>query len=251
MVEACRVYEQPALRQVAGDVLRPGGLALTRHALTVAELPRGARVLDLGCGVGATAATCRAEFDLDAVGLDVSAKMLVEAHEQHPALPLVQAPGARLPFGDGAVDAVLAECVLSLMPDLDAALADIRRVLREDGLLIVSDLYARAPDGVPDLRGLSLGSCLRGALPRADFETRLTAHGFTLILWEDYTEALKAFTARLIFEHGSLASFWGCATGNPAAAEPIQQATARARPGYFLALARKFSNMDGQDRQDF
>lgn len=233
------MYEQPALRQVAGDVVRPGGLALTRHALTVAALPPDARVLDLGCGVGTTVAACRAEFELDAVGLDVSAAMLAEARGEHPTLPLAQAMGARLPFGDGAADAILAECVLSLMPDLDAALADIRRVLREDGLLIVSDLYARAPDGVPDLRGLSLGSCLRGALSRADFEARLTAHGFTLILWEDYTEALKYFTARLIFEHGSLANFWGCATGNPAAAGPIQQATARARPGYFLTLARR------------
>ena len=241
MVEVCRVYEQPALRHVAGDTLRPGGLALTRHALTVAALPPGARVLDLGCGVGTTAAACRAEFDLDAVGLDVSAGMLVETREQHSTLPLAQATGARLPFGDGAVDAVLAECVLSLLPDLDVTLVDIRRVLREDGLLIVSDLYARAPDGVPDLRGLSLGSCLHGALSRADFATRLTAHGFTLILWEDYTEALKAFTARLIFEHGSLASFWGCATGNPAAVGPIQQATMRARLGYFLALARRGS----------
>lgn len=241
MVEVCRVYEQPALRHVAGDTLRPGGLALTRHALTVAALLPGARVLDLGCGVGTTAAACRAEFDLNAVGLDVSAKMLVEAREQHSTLPLAQATGVRLPFGDGAVDAVLTECVLSLMPDLDAALVDIRRVLREEGLLIVSDLYARAPDGVTDLRSLALASCLRGALPRADFESRLTTHGFTLILWEDHTEALKHFTARLIFEHGSLASFWGCATGNPAAAGPIQQATARARPGYFLAVARRGS----------
>jgi len=241
VAEVCRVYEQPALRHVAGDVLRPGGLALTRRALTIVALPPGARVLDLGCGVGTAAATCRAEFDLDAMGLDVSAGMLAEARSHHPTLPLAQATGARLPFGAGTVDAVLAECVLSLMPDLNAALVDIRRVLREDGILIVSDLYARAPDGVPDLRDLSLGSCLRGALPRADFEARLTAHGFMLILWEDHAEALKTFTARLIFEHGSLASFWECATGNPAAAGPIQQATARARPGYFLAVARRGS----------
>ncbi len=100
------------------------------------------------------------------MGLDVSARMRAEAQGQHPTLPLVQASGARLPFGDGSVDAVLAECVLALLPDLDAALADIRRVLREDGLLIVSDLYARAPEGVPDLRGLSLGNCLRGARAR-------------------------------------------------------------------------------------
>ena len=246
MADVCRVYEQPALRQVAGDALRPGGLDLTRRALALAALPLGAHVLDLGCGLGTTATTCRSEFGLDTVGLDISAGMLAEAHEHHPALPLAQAPGARLPFRDGAVDAVLAECVLSLLPDLDAALVEIHRVLCQDGLLIVSDLYARipegAPSGVPGLRDLPLVSCLRGALARADFESRLTAHGFTLILWEDHTEALKHFIARLIFEHGSLASFWGCTTGNPAAVKPIQQTTARARPGYFLAVAKVISD---------
>ncbi|MBN1872604.1 MAG: methyltransferase domain-containing protein [Anaerolineae bacterium] len=241
MVEVCRVYEQPVLRQVAGNVLRPGGLALTRHALTVAALPPGARVLDLGCGVGTTTAVCGDEFDLDAVGLDVSAGMLTEAHGQHRTLPLVQAAGARLPFRGGALDAVLAECVLAIIPDLDSALADIRRVLRDGGLLIVSDLYARAPDGVSGLRNLPLASCLRGALSRTDFEAKVMAHGFTLILWEDYTEALKHFTARLILEHGSLANFWQCAAGN-SAAEPIQQAIRHARPGYFLAVARNGSN---------
>jgi arsenite methyltransferase len=145
VVEVCRVYEQPALRRVAGDALRPGGLDLTRRALTLAALPPGAHVLDLGCGLGTTAATCCAEFDLDAVGLDVSAGMLTDAREQHPTLSLVQGPATQLPFGDDAVDAVLAECVLSLLPNLDAALAEIRRVLRDDGLLIVSDLYARTP----------------------------------------------------------------------------------------------------------
>jgi len=241
VVEVRRVYERPALRQVAGDALRPGGLALTRRALAVAALPPGSRVLDLGCGLGATAAVCRAEFGLDAVGLDVSAGMLAEAREQRPALPLLRASGARLPFRAGALDAVLAECTLALLPDLDAALAEVRRVLREDGLLIACDLYARAPDAIPDLRALPLVTCLRGALPRAGFEAKLAARGFTLSLWEDHTEALKAFAARLIFEHGSLASFWGCVTGDPALAGAVQQTTARARPGYFLVLARRGS----------
>ena len=126
-------------------------------------------------------------------------------------------------------------------PQSDTFETDLRR-LAANASDIVSDLYARAPEGVPDLRGLLLVSCLRGALARDVFESRLTAHDFTLILWEDHTEALKAFTARLIFEHGSLASFWGCATGNPVVGEPIQQATLRARPGYFLALAKVISD---------
>ncbi|MBN2001956.1 MAG: methyltransferase domain-containing protein [Anaerolineae bacterium] len=243
MAEACRIYEQPALRRVAGDVLRPGGLSLTRYALAQAALLPGARVLDLGCGVGTTAAVCRGEFNLGAVGLDVSGGMLAEARGQHPGLPLVQAPGARLPFRDGSLDAVLAECTLSLMPDPDAVMAEVRRVLRAGGWFAVSDLYTRAPDnapsGVTDPHTLPPAGCLQGACARADFEARLAAHGFIAILWEDHTRALKTFTARLIFEHGSLAGFWQCATGNPAIAEPIRQAVARAHPGYFLAIAQK------------
>ncbi|MBN1261687.1 MAG: methyltransferase domain-containing protein [Anaerolineae bacterium] len=230
------VYEQDAVRRVTGDAIRPGGLALTRRALTLATLPVGAQVLDVGCGAGATAALCRAEFALDAVGLDLSAVLLAESRARHPAPPLLQATALRIPFADGTFAAVLAECSLSLVTAWDLALGEVHRVLQPEGRFILSDLFTpeMAPDAHPTPPESRLHGCLGGARSRSTIEAHLTAHGFTLLHWEDHTPALRQFAARLVWEHGSLAAFWACA-GAPEAAI----AAFPARPGYFLAVAKE------------
>ena len=225
----CRVYEQKAVRRVTGEAIRPGGWALTRRALSLAALPSRARVLDVGCGVGATVALCRAEFDLDAVGLDLSAVLLAEGRPR----PLLQATALHLPFAAGAFESVLAECSLSLVADWDRALAEVHRVLRPGGLFIASDIYAASQDHAAPAPA-RLHCCLGGARSQHQFEAHLDAHGLTLLHWEDHTPALKQFAARLIWEHGSLADFWACA-----GATTRDRSTFPARPGYFLALARR------------
>lgn len=228
----CRVYEQQAIRQVVGDVIRPGGLALTRHALSLAALPEGAPLLDVGCGVGATVALCREEFALRAVGLDLSMVLLREGQLHVPERPLLQAMAQHLPFATGRFAAVMAECSLSLAADWARALLELRRVLEPGGLAIISDIYAAAGATAPP-PGSTLRCCLSGARSRSDIEGLLAAQGLTLLFWEDHTPALRQFAARLVWEHGSLASFWSCvgATESEVAAFPAQ-------PGYFLLLAR-------------
>jgi hypothetical protein len=61
---------------------------------------------------------------------------------------------------------------------------------------------------------------------------------FTLLVWEDHSEALKRLAAQLVFACGSLQSLWG-ATGACASVNEYPSAVHRARPGYFLAVARK------------
>jgi SAM-dependent methyltransferase len=252
MVEpACLVYEQDAVRRVAGDAIRPGGIPLTRRALALAELSPGARVLDLGCGVGATVEFCRDELGLDAVGLDLSAVLLADGRAQGALRPLLQASGPRLPFVGDVFQAVLAECSLSLMHDWGRALSEIRRVLCHGGLFIASDVYIR-PDAQPEPSTMPLsrrgqpgdcvdpGCCLDGARSRAAFEAALSYHGFTLLHWEDHTPALKRFAARLIWEHGSLRAFWaGAGVTEAEAASGSTQSPFPSRPGYFLALAKR------------
>lgn len=234
--ERVRVYEQPPLRQVAGETLRPGGLELTERALSLCSLPPGSRVLDVGCGTGATVEHLAVSHRLSAIGVDPSARFLQEGRGTNPHL--LQAPGERLPLSSGSVDAVLAECTLSLMADLDRALAECHRVLRPQGLLAVTDLYARQPAGAAALHRLPLCSCLSGALPQEELVARLQAQGFEVLLWEDHSAALKQFTAQLIMAHGSLDRFWRQMVPPGAGVAQIGPAIAAARPGYFLLVAR-------------
>ena len=91
---------------------------------------------------------------------------------------------------------------------------------------------------VPALRRLPIDSCLSGAVSQDEVIARVTAQGFAVRLWEDHTQALKVFTAQLIWAQGSLQQFWCRATARANAAD-IQAAVAEAKPGYYLLIAQK------------
>lgn len=231
-------FEQDAIRRVTGATIRPGGLALTDHALDCCALPKGARVLDVGCGAAATVEHLARRRGFDAVGLDRSATLLAAGRARCRDLRLIRARGEDLPFPCGTFDAVLAECVLSLVPGIDRALAAFSRVLRDGGALVVSDMLARAPEGQP-APPLPIVTCLGGALSFEGLVPALAAHGLDLVLWEDHTRALKELAARLIFEYGSLAQFWTCTASGAGTGAAMQTAVAGVKPGYFLLIAHK------------
>lgn len=233
----CCVYEQPAIRAVTGDAIRPGGLALTESALAQCDLPAGARILDVGCGAGATVEHLRRARQYRAVGIDPSGVLLGAAHQRDANLPLAGARGEGLPFPAGAFDAVLAECCLSLMADPDRALAEWRRVLAPGGVLIVSDMYARQPAGLPAARELPLACCLSQAMTQAEVLARIRQAGLDLLLWEDHTRALRQLTGEIIMAHGSLEEFWAQMAPRSAPPAAIQAALSATRPGYFVLIA--------------
>lgn len=98
---------------------------------------RGARVLDLGCGKGRFAARLR-ERGARVVGLDLSMAMLRSAR----GLDRVRASARRLPFADGAFDAVVAVEVFEHVGPPEPVLREARRVLRPGGVLAVVDKNA-------------------------------------------------------------------------------------------------------------
>ena len=98
-----------------------------------------AAILDAGCGSGPLSAALR---DRGAIvtGFDSSAGMLELARRRLGAgadLHLADL-GRPLPFPDGAFDDVIASLVLHYLEDWTAPLAELRRVLRPGGRLIVS-----------------------------------------------------------------------------------------------------------------
>jgi ubiquinone/menaquinone biosynthesis C-methylase UbiE len=107
---------------VAGTVL-PGGLRGS-----VAGLAALAQFRDPG---RATPGTCTV------IGVDLSAGMLDRARAAG-AWPLLQADATRLPLAGGSVDVVVSRGVLHHLPDVPAALAEWRRVLRPGGAVVIA-----------------------------------------------------------------------------------------------------------------
>ncbi|MBN1286582.1 MAG: class I SAM-dependent methyltransferase [Anaerolineae bacterium] len=237
-----RVYEQAAIRQVTGDAIRPGGLALTERALDHCALPAGARVLDVGCGAGATVERLCHARGFEAVGIDPSRLLLESGKRRAPGLRLCGARGEALPFALGGFDALLAECCLSLMADTGAALGEFNRVLRAGGALIVSDIYARSPDGLAEARRLPLVCCLGRAMPRDWLVEKVERAGFRVVLWEDHSPALRRLAAQIIMMHGSMVDFWRQVIQDDIPAGAVQQTLARVKPGYFLLIAAKHTD---------
>jgi arsenite methyltransferase len=222
-------YESPALRAVTGPTLRPGGLDLTRHALSLCRLPATARVLDVGCGLGATVNWLRRRKRMAAFGLDRSRVMLAGERHPYPGLPLVQADAGRLPFAAGRFDLVLAECVLSLLDAPDIMLAECRRVTAPGARLVLTDIYARPAPGMPGHPAPPTGGCLARARRRETLVALTAAAGFETELWQDHTDRLRRLAADLVWAHGSLAGFF------PAAG----RTAAVCRAGFGLMICRR------------
>jgi SAM-dependent methyltransferase len=233
---AIEVYQDALLRTATEEAIRPGGLDLTDRAVALAALPRGAVVLDVGCGCGVTVRHLRERYGLAALGVDPSALLLASGRTRSPELPVLRGRSEHLPMAAASVDAVLLECVLSVVDDLDAALAEVARVLRPGGLLVVTDLYARNPDAAAQLLRLPVGSCLRGCFVQQQLLDRLAAHGFLLRRWEDHSATLTRLAVELVWQNGSEAGL-RCAALGAGDRDEVRAATRRARPGYFLLTA--------------
>jgi arsenite methyltransferase len=230
-------YESGLLSRATGGPLRPGGMDLTERMLALIDLPVNALILDLGCGTGSTVSSLlRAGFR--AVGLDRSELLLQTGKMSTPALSLSCGWSKSLPLASGQVDAIMAECSLSAMSDLDATLAECWRVLHPGGRLAISDVYARNPEGLSALRTLPVSCGLRDAMTQDELATRLQAHGFEIFAWEDHSETLKYLAAQMILAHGSMSEFW---SKSEPQADPfdVQIAISKAKLGYYAMVARK------------
>lgn len=127
----------------------------------------GGRALDVGCGVGQVVARLTAE-GFEAHGVDVSEPNIGRALKHSPLCRLYD--GRRLPFENGAFDTVGALNVLEHVEEPEAFLAELVRVARPGGRVVVSSpnfLRVLGPGYHPRMRGLgNRWRNLRGLLAR-------------------------------------------------------------------------------------
>ncbi len=101
----------------------------------VAEARPG-RVLEVGCGWGELAERVAREISAQVVAVDSSPRMVELALER--GVEARVADVQDLPFSDAEFDCAVAAWMLYHVPDLDAALGELARVLRHGGRLVAA-----------------------------------------------------------------------------------------------------------------
>lgn len=115
-------------------------------------LSKGSHVLDLGCGSGRDAALLTEE-EIQVTGLDLSTELLSIAKEICPSATFVEGDMLAMPFADNTFDGVWASASLLHIKDADLpqALAEIRRVLKSEGIAWLSVKQGDGDDVVEDV----------------------------------------------------------------------------------------------------
>jgi arsenite methyltransferase len=205
-----------AVNNVTCIVNRPGGFVITDRAISFCSFPSDAKILDLGCGFGATVDHLIKKYGLEAFGLEPN---------EEPSNPnILKASAEQIPFQNATFDGVLMECSFSVVENQETALKECHRVLKTDGRLIISDMYARGEAAL-------LEGCLGRVDTKEDIVSRLESNGYAIDLFEDFSDHLKAMWGQMIFDKGAK-SFY-CELG--VTPEVMKQINC----GYFLIVATK------------
>jgi demethylmenaquinone methyltransferase/2-methoxy-6-polyprenyl-1,4-benzoquinol methylase len=110
-----------------------------RRLAVEAVVQPGDRVLDACCGTGDLAVAAEREGGV-VTGLDFSPGMLERARRKSNTVTWVEGDLLALPFDDDAFDAATVGFGVRNVADLEAALAELRRVLRPGGRLAILEI---------------------------------------------------------------------------------------------------------------
>jgi SAM-dependent methyltransferase len=162
--------------------------------------PRG-RVLEAGCGAGWmwAEAAARLPAGLDLTLTDVSPGMVTEAVERVGSLGRYARTAGRvadvqdLPFREASFDVVVANYVLHHVPDPTRAVAEMARVLRPEGTLVVACVGDDHLTELHQIRREVFGDVGADALVSsfgADAGARVLPGWFGEVTWQPYRDVL-------------------------------------------------------------
>jgi ubiquinone/menaquinone biosynthesis C-methylase UbiE len=124
--------------------LNPGYHQALRRSARALRLRPGMRVLDLGCGTGAsTAALVAAAPGVEIVAVDASAGMLARAREKRWPSGVRFVHSRAEDVDEGTFDAVFAAYLLRNLPDPDTSLRHIAKLLEPGGRLVLHEYSVR------------------------------------------------------------------------------------------------------------
>jgi arsenite methyltransferase len=137
-------FDEETSRKVESLYLTPDVVAQRRKVLDALKLREGERVLDIGSGPGLLAYDMAASVGPDGrvCGIDTSEDMLTMSRKrcvEQPWTEFQRADATSLPYANDSFDAVVSTQVYEYVADIPAALAELHRVGRPGGRVVVLD----------------------------------------------------------------------------------------------------------------
>jgi arsenite methyltransferase len=134
-------FDDESSRRFEAAYLTPDVVAQRRSVRGWLELRPGERVLDVGVGPGFLAAEMAGEVGADGMvaGIDVSDSMLALARGRAAAVDLRAGSVDSIPYPDASFDVAVSTQVLEYVADIPAALAELHRVVRPGGRILILD----------------------------------------------------------------------------------------------------------------
>lgn len=166
------------------------------NPLAIAALKKSDIVLDLGSGAGFDAFLAAKKVGIKGrvIGVDMTDEMLDKARENakkggYKNVEFIKGDIEKLPIGNAIVDVVISNCVINLAPNKEKVFAEIFRVLKSGGRLMVSDtvLLKILPENIKNNKELLTG-CVSGAMLKKDYISLIEKSGFFDIKIHKQTE---------------------------------------------------------------
>lgn len=155
------------------------------NPVALAKLKKGQTVLDIGCGGGLDVflAARRVGPKGHVIGLDGTQAMLDRANAfavkgGYTNVEFLLGDMENIPLKDGSVDVVISNCVINHARDKVRAFGEIRRCLKPDGRLLVSDLVLTGKFEEEVLRDKIWGAWIANALGKQDYLDAIEKAGF-------------------------------------------------------------------------
>ncbi|GLY20921.1 methyltransferase domain-containing protein [Micromonospora sp. NBRC 101691] len=189
-LDAPNVSRDVAQRRTTQELMRFGGI------------PQGARVLDSGCGIGASAVMLAADLGCTVEGITLSHEQVRRATEKAAAAGVGDRTSFRVldamhtDYPDDTFDVVWSMESCELMPDKRAYLAENLRILKPGGRLVVATWTSRDdqldPKEVKLLRRLYRDFAISHVLPLEHYAKLCGELGYTDVRTADWTDNVRA-----------------------------------------------------------